>query len=167
MAPGYTENIMRTNDLYPSIVTTYALAEIAHYVVLIGFDGTPCPVWLNPANSEFAGAIDQACPGALSGLRGLVTATDIYVWQSVNLTHGDVERLTGIHGVRLALRSREIQVNDETVALPEHFPWMFPDPVRVEIMDIEDRRAAVARGLQTNSRLQAIYPSVFKIGWYS
>ena len=94
----------------------------------------------------------------MSGLRGLLTASDLYIWQSMNLLHADFEKKTGIEGVRIALRSSLILINDETVAMPEHFPWIFPDPAEATQTDIEDRWTIVARWIKANKRLAPIYP---------
>jgi hypothetical protein len=121
-------------------------------------------VWKNPNKREFASAIKR---GVTAGLRGLLTGTDLYVWQSVNLLHIDFERDAAVSGVRVALRSGEIQVNDETVAQPEHFPWIFPQPQAADAMDIEDRRTLVETWLLSNVRLKRAYPTGFKVTWYS
>jgi hypothetical protein len=97
----------------------------------------------------------------------LVTATDLYVWQSTSLLHTDFERQMGISGIRVALRSGELQVNDETIDQPEHFPWVFPQSHLVAEMDIEDRRATVAAWLRASARLRRVYPRGFNVVWYS
>jgi hypothetical protein len=143
---------------------TSSLDQTASWGVLIGRDGSPFRIWANPSNVAFAEAVRLAAPADLSGLRGLLTQSNLYIWQSVNLLHADFERDTGIHGIRLALRSGEVFVNDETVAMPEHFPWLFPDAVA---MDVDDLREAAAGWLRANARLRAIYPTGFRLGWYS
>jgi hypothetical protein len=148
------------------VLAISALEQAALYVVLAGRDGAPCGVWANPSDNRLAEAIHRTPPGGLAGLRGLLTQSDLYIWQSVNLLHSDFERDTGLQGVRLALRSAEVLVNDETVALPEHFPWVFTEGAEIASADIEDRRTTVAERLQGNARLQAIYPCGFTVGWY-
>jgi hypothetical protein len=137
-----------------------------HFGNLVGRDGRLCTVWANPSKVEFAKAIDRGSSGAVAGLRGMLTPTGLYVWQNVNVLHRDFERDIGINGVRLALRSAEVLVNDETVALPEHFPWVFTEGAEITHMDIEHRRTIVAEWLRGNARLQAIYPCGFTVGWY-
>jgi hypothetical protein len=148
---------MRWSEVEHSVDT---LTE-AFYAELQGRDGLPCRVWKNPSNREFAGAIQR---GATTGLRGLLTAVDLYVWQSVNLLHMDFEHQSAISGMRVVLRSDEIQVNDETVDQPEHFPWVFPQPTE---MDIEDRRDIVAKWLLSSKRLKGVYLNGFRVVWYS
>ena len=101
------------------------LSDVAHYAELTGRDGLPCRIWLNPVSGEFSSALQSGA--SLAGLRGLLTSGDLYVWQSVNLLHADFERESGVEGARVGLRSGTIQVNDETVAHPELFSWMFLD----------------------------------------
>src|ERR1700733_13576398 len=139
------------------VLAISALQPVADYVVLTGRDGAPCGVWANPGDNRFAEAIRRTTPGMLAGLRGSLTQANLYVWQSVNLLHADFERDTGLQGVRLTLLSEEVLANDETVALPDYFPWVFPEATEITHMDIEDRRTIVAEWLRGNARLQAIY----------
>jgi hypothetical protein len=149
-------------------LTDIALALTdAFHGELQGRDGLPCRVWRNPSTAGFADAVREASGAALAGLRGLVTATDLYVWQSTSLLHTDFERQMGISGIRVALRSGELQVNDETIDQPEHFPWVFPQSHLVAEMDIEDRRATVAAWLRASARLRRVYPRGFNVVWYS
>jgi hypothetical protein len=141
-----------------------ALLETPFYGELQGRDGLSCRVWQNPSRQAFSAAIRHGGP-AVAGLRGLLTSHDIFVWQSMNLLHTDFERESGISGLRVALRSGQLHVNDETVDQPEQFPWIFPQSVRE--MDIEDRRTIVAQWLLTSVRLKRIYPAGFNIVWYS
>jgi hypothetical protein len=127
----------------------------------------PCRIWINPARQEFANAIQRSPGGATAGLRGLLTSTDLYTWQSMNLLHADFERKTGIEGVRVGLRHGEIQANSETIAHPEHFRWIFPDQAQAEQLDMEDRRIIVANWLKSNKRLKRIYVNPFQIEWYA
>jgi hypothetical protein len=102
---------------------------------------------------------------AARSMRGLVTQTDLYVWQSMN--HSAFEQATAINGIRIALRTDQIMVNDEAVAFPEHFPWVFPDREQAEAMDIEDRRKLVTQHLERHTRLNRVYPSGFAVVWYA
>jgi hypothetical protein len=119
----------------------------------------PYRIWKNPSQDEFT----TICTSA--ELRGLLTATDLYVWQGMT-PHAEFEKETGIQGVRIVLRAGMICSNDETIALPEHFPWIFPDPIKAAEMDMDDRRAIVVTWLTTNSRLSNIYPHGFSIDGY-
>jgi hypothetical protein len=150
---------MRFNEI---VQASQALTETPFHAELQGRDGLPCRVWKNPTKREFASAISRS---ATAGLRGLLTASDLYVWQSINLLHTDFECNAAVSGVRVALRPGELQVNDETVDQPEHFPWIFP--LSVTEMDIEDRRTIVATWLLSNLRLKHVYPDGFKVTWYS
>jgi hypothetical protein len=125
-----------------------------------------CRVWRNPDRQEFATSL-RSPTADTTGLRGLVSQSDLYVWQSIDLLHSDFERDTGIEGMRIALRANEVQTNDESAALPAHFPWVFPDRAQAEAMDVEDRRKVVSDYLQANVRLQCIYPAGYTIVWYS
>lgn len=147
------------------IVTIEALFEAPHFADLTGRDGLPCRVWRNPSRREFAAALRSRATDA-SGLRGLVTQTDLYVWQSINLLHPDFERDTAINGIRIALRPDQIMVNDEAVMV-EHFPWVFPNQKQAEEMDTEDRRNVVADHLKRHPRLSRVYPNGFVVSWYS
>lgn len=143
------------------------LQEAPHHAVLTGRDGRPCRVWLNPHSAAFGDALRRSARGgSLDGLRGLLTGVDLYVWQSTHLLHADFERESGVQGVRVALRSGSIQANDETVAQPEAFPWVFPDPGLAANTDVEDRRTVVCDWLKANTRLAAIYPEGFNVTWY-
>jgi hypothetical protein len=51
------------------------------------------------------------------------------------------------------------------VALPEHFPWVFPDREQAEMMDVDDRRQVVTEHL--SGRLRDVYPTGFIVLWYS
>jgi hypothetical protein len=144
-----------------------SLNEAPHYAEVQGRDGLPCRVWINPSRREFATAIRRSSDGSTAGLRGLVTATDLYTWQSLNLLHMDFEREIGVLGVRVGLRAGVIQVNDETVAQPEHFPWIFPDTTKADEIDIENRRSIVEQWLAANKRLAHIYPQKFTVSWYA
>jgi hypothetical protein len=143
-----------------------ALRESPHFADLVGRDGLPCRVWKNPDRQEFATAL-RSPTADTSGLRGLLTRSDLYVWQSINLLHSDFERDTGIEGMRIALRANELQTSDESVALPAHFPWVFPDCAQAEAMDVEDRRKVAIEYLQANVGLKCIYPAGYTIVWYS
>jgi hypothetical protein len=143
------------------------LRETVAFTDLMGRDGAVCTVWTNPSEVEFAKAIDRGTAEELAGLRGLLTRSNLYIWQSVNLLHANFERDTGIVGVRLGLRSGEVQANDETVATPEHFPCVFPDAPRAAAIGVDDRREAAAAWLRANTRLKPIYPCGFRIVWYS
>jgi hypothetical protein len=106
-------------------------------------------------------------PQPACGSEGILTPTDLHVWQRVDVLHVDFERETGVIGVRLRLRSGGISVNDETVALPPHFPWVFSDLASVAAMDMDDRREAAGGWLQANALLKPIYPQGFRVVWYS
>ena len=135
-------------------------------IIITGRDGLPCRVWRNPNRQEFATALRSSAADA-NGLRGLLTLSDLYVWQSTNLLHPDFERETRIEGMRIALRASEVRTNHESVALPEQSRWVFPDLAQVATMDIEDRRKLVADHLQRNERLKRVYPAGFTVVWYS
>jgi hypothetical protein len=120
-----------------------------------------CRISKNPTRRQFATALRSSS----SWLRGLLTQVDLYVWRDPS--HSEFERKTGIEGMRLILRTGQVQANDESAALPEHFPWVFPDRERAETMDIEDRRKVVADYLQANVRLKRVYPTGFTVVWYS
>ncbi len=143
-----------------------ALREVPHFADLTGRDGLPCRVWRNPNRQEFATALRSSVADA-NGLRGLLTQSDLYVWQSTNLLHPDFERETCIEGMRIALRASEVRTNHESVALPDQFCWVFPDRVRAATIDIEDRRKLVSDHLQRNERLKRVYPAEFTVVWYS
>jgi|ERR1044072_3301470 hypothetical protein len=110
-------------------------------------------VWQNPAQVQFG------------GLRGLLTKTDLYVWQS--MPHQVVEQATAIDGMRLSLRTDQVLVNHETAAFPEHFPWVFPNREQAEAMDIEDRRQIVIDHLKLDAHLNRMYPTGFAVAWYA
>lgn len=129
--------------------------------------GMPCCVWLDPSSVEFVTALRKASDAEITGLRGVLTEKALYVWQSANLLHMDFERLTGTEGMRLGLRANEIQVNDETVAQPAYFPWVFREHSAAISSDIEDRRRLVERFLVLNTRIKTIYPDDFRIFWYT
>jgi hypothetical protein len=152
---------MRLSEITEAI---QMLTEAPPFAELQGRDGLPCRVWKNPTKREFAGAIKR---GITTGLRGLLTASDLYVWQSTNLLHIDFEHDAAITGVRIGLRSGELHINDETVDQPEHFPWIFPQPDAIADMDMEDRRAIVTAWLLANPRLKRVYPNGFRSVWYS
>lgn len=128
------------------------VVAIETYADLTARDGQPCRVWRNP---------DELT----NEMRGLLTQPDLYVWQSPELSHTDFERGTGIEGVHITLREHAVLANNETVALPEYFPWLFPDLGQAEAMDIEDRRTMVTDHLGV--RLKHIYPTGFTVFWYS
>jgi len=142
-----------------------ALSEAPHFADLTGRDGLPCRVWRNPSRREFAAALRSRAADT-SGLRGLVTQADLYVWQSMNLVHPDFEHATAINGIRIALRAEQVMVNDEAV-IAEHFPWVSPDRQQAEEMDTEDRRSVVTTHLKQHARLSRVYPSGFTVVWYS
>ncbi|WP_039887530.1 hypothetical protein [Acidiphilium sp. PM] len=143
------------------------LSETPKFAELTERGGMPCRVWLDPSSVEFVTALRKASDAEVTGLRGLLTEKALYVWQSANLLHMDFERLTGTEGMRLGLRANEIQVNDETVAQPAYFPWVFRDHSAAISSDIEDRRRLVERFLMLNTKVKTIYPDVFRILWYA
>ncbi len=145
----------------------HSLNETPFYTELQGRDGLPCRVWKNPSNHEFTNAVTQATKSSLSGLRGLIAKNDLYVWQSVNLLHIDFERDAAISGMRIALKTNQLHVNDETVDQPEHFPWIFNNLPTIAEVDMEDRRKIVETWLSSFNRLKRIYPTGFKVIWYS
>jgi hypothetical protein len=99
-----------------------------------------------------------------TGMRGLLTGDDLYVWHGLN--HTDYERQSGVSGIRLILRSERILINLETVDQPEHFPWVFPQHDQIVEMDMNDRRAMVEQWLTANEHLQQVYPDGFRMSWY-
>lgn len=119
------------------------------------------PVWQNPSQKEFSEALRTT-----SGLRGLLTESDLYVWHNMNLLHPHFEAATGIDGIRIVLRVDQIQINHELVAFPELFPWVFPDSGQAEAMDMEDRRKVATTYLEANLRLGRVYSAGFTTMWY-
>jgi hypothetical protein len=143
-----------------------ARATIPHNFEMITAEGWTCPVRRSPGDAF--GLLLRGAPGrALVGMHGLLTETDLLVWQSTTLLHADVERVAGLRGVRIMLRNSGVRVENETVAMPERFPWLFPDAVRTAELEVEERRQAVAAWLTTNRRLCVLYPSGVEIDWYA
>ena len=134
--------------------------QTTYYAELTGRGGQPCPVWRNLTDFEVQEQRDRNEKKAASGLRGLLTQSDLYVWESVDLLHSDFERLTGVQGMRIVLRAHAVHVNNETVALPEFFPWVFSNAD----LDNDDRRHIVKEHLR--QRLRHIYPTGFAVFWY-
>jgi hypothetical protein len=134
-----------------------------HFAELKARDGLLCKVWINPSERKFAQAIERF---DVYGLRALFTDIDLFVWQSNYLLHMDFERDMAVQGMKVLLKPAEVYVNDETVAQPECFRWIFSDPTKAVEMDIEDRRIVVTHWLQTNERLKRLYLNRFKIMWY-
>lgn len=158
---------MRIDEIAPGLNRVIdSLNEAPHYADLQGRDGLACRVWKNPSQREFANAIRSSPDDAAAGLRGLLTATDLYTWQSMNFLHSDFERESGVQGVRVTLRAGTIRINDETIALPEHFPWIFPDPVKAAEMDNDEKWSIVAGWLKANKRLSRVYPQGFTVAGY-
>jgi len=140
------------------------LRGLLHHSVVRGRDERPCRVWRDPVSASFADALRRADPLAVPGLRALLTEAGLFLWQSVHLLHADFERATGLSGVRVMLGPEMVRVNDEVVAQPECFPWLFPDGLDPEI---EARRAFVAGWLTGHTTLRAIHPTGFTVTWYS
>lgn len=135
----------------------------AEYARLTGRDGLEYFVWRNPSQRELVNQIAKA-PHGREGMRAMLTEHDLYFWQSANVLHGDFSRQTGIDGVRVTLHQDGIvQANEETVGVPEEFPWIFTDG---DAMDIADRRLLVETWLRSNRRLAVIYPGGFRVSWY-
>src|SRR5690349_19350200 len=106
---------MRAHEILRPIDT---LTETPFFAEITGRDGLPYRAWKNPSSREFAAALSRQHVDS-SGLRGILTQSDLYVWQSANLLHVDFERSTGVEGAKLGLRRDALQVNDETVDQPE------------------------------------------------
>jgi len=140
------------------------LRGLPHHSVVRGRDGRPCRVWRDPVSASFADALRRADPLAVPGLRALLTQAGLFLWQSIHLLHADLERAAGLSGVRVLLGPEMVRVNDEVVALPGCFPWLFPDGFDPEI---EARRAFVAGWLAGQPTLRAIHPAGFTVAWYS
>jgi hypothetical protein len=118
-------------------------------------------VWKNPTHPGFLNLIRQA-PHGSEGMRAMMTSHDLYFWQSLHVLHGDFTRQTGIDGVRIMLRPAEIAVNQEVIAMPFEFPWIFDD----DDPDLDERQVIVERWLHANSRLTTIYTQGFNVNWY-
>jgi hypothetical protein len=152
----FRNHTMRIDEVAPELGRVIdSLNEALHYADLQGRDGLACRVWKNPSQREFANAIRSSSDGVAAGLRGLLTATDLYTWQSMNFLHADFERESGMQGVRVTLRAGAIRLNDETIALPEHFPWIFPDAAKAAEMD-NDEKLAVVTGWQISGFRESI-----------
>ena len=87
---------------------------------------------------------------------GLLTETDLFVRRDGS--HADFQIVSGL---RIRLHPHEVHVNDEVVAFPEFFPWVFPDL----LADTDDLRNIVTTYLEV--RLRWIYPAGFIVRWYS
>jgi hypothetical protein len=73
-------------------------------------------------------------------------------------------RQIGVDGVRVRLASNLVAINQETIAVPSEFPWIFANDG--DLMEVELRREIVERWLKANSRLAGIYPRGFTVTWY-
>ena len=121
--------------------------------------------WTNPTFAAFREVADPAS-GSIEELRAIVSGDDIHVWKDPNLLHAAFAQQKGVDGVRLRLRRRLVQVNQETVAFPDHFPWVFNDVEAAWQMAIEERHLVVSRWLRQSRALLLLYPSGFEIAWY-
>jgi len=94
--------------------------------------------------------------------RALLTEFKLFVWDGT--PHADFEHNLGVQGIRLLLRDGGVQVHHETVAMPEHFPWVLPE--NAEALDMDDRRRLVEEYLTASEPLKQFYPTGFSISWY-
>jgi hypothetical protein len=111
-------------------------------------------VWLNPTLTD----LDML----LTDKRGMLTRTDLHVWQASEMTHNEFCRQSGIDGVRLGLGPETVWVNDE-VLVSDQFGWIFGGAGT----DVVERQAMLAAYLRSNPRLAMVYPDGFKTGGYS
>jgi hypothetical protein len=123
-------------------------------------------VWRNPISAKFSEAL-RTGSHRVAGLRALVTASDLWAWQSISLSNAGFVRQAGIDGVRVRLSGDVVSLNHETIAFPTHFSWIFPDPVVTQALNVDDRRITAARWLRENPRIRHLYPNAFRLMWYS
>ena len=141
---------------------TDCLRDTPHHASVTGRDGMPCRVWKNPVSHDLSDALRSSL--GHDGLRGLTNADDLYLWQSVNLPHSDLEQRLGLQGVRVTLRQSAVQANWETISAPEDFPWVFPDGAYA--LDNDQRQARAEAWLHAQPHLSALYPEGFSVIWY-
>jgi hypothetical protein len=98
--------------------------------------------------------------------RGILTADNLFTWREPAVTHAGFVDLTGVDGIRLRLTPDTIRVHHETIALPEHFAFVYRDIEAAWQQDLDMRRAVVGRWLRSNAYLRIIYPAKFLIDWY-
>jgi hypothetical protein len=156
---------MGKNDLQSGRAVAGLLDAIPYCMKLFDRDGLPCQVWRNPRSAGFSTALKTGSH-RVAGLRALLTANDLYVWQSVSLLHGGFAEQTGIDGVRVGLRVNVVMMHEETVAFPEHFLWVYPDTGVAQALDVDDRREIAAQWLRQSSGLRHLYPNGFDTMWY-
>ncbi|MDO9707644.1 hypothetical protein [Paracraurococcus lichenis] len=125
-------------------------------VVIAG--GRSCSIRRNPGDA-FGLLLRGAPARALAGTRGLLTATDLLVWQNGTVFHDDVERATGLRGLHLVLRNADVGVSLDALDPGMGPPWLLPAGEAT-------RREAVTAWLRANPRLAALYPEGFGIDWY-
>jgi hypothetical protein len=80
-------------------------------------------------------------------------------------SHAEFESDTGMTGVRLIIDHNTVLINDETVALPHLYSWLYPDDV--DELDIDERRRIVETFILSCNQAQAICPPGCRFGWYS
>lgn len=148
----------------PRVTGLLKLVDAWPYAAGSGERDLPCPFWKNPDSKDFRDGLENL-KFSCEGLRAIVTERDLYVWQSNDLLHADFVRRTGFDGVRVGLRQRSIEVNQETVAFPEEFPWIFTE-AEVEEMDDGQRHSVIVDWLLDCHVLNNLYPNGFLTTWY-
>ena len=128
-----------------------------------GRDGHHYCVWRNPSDREVAELI-AGSPRAKWRVRAVLTEHDLYLWHSARVLHGDFVRQVGADGVRVRLQPDIVLVNQETIAAPSEFPWIFENDGN--LIDMDRRREMVERWLKANLRLATFYPHGFTTNWY-
>ncbi len=118
-------------------------------------------VWRSPSSAQ--GAVAFPLGGTA---RGILTAEDLFIWRALIATHAMFVRLTGIDGLRFRLADGAIGVHQETIALPDHFSFVYGDVEAAGEQDPETRRSAVERWLRSNAPLRTIHPGEFTVYWY-
>jgi hypothetical protein len=82
-------------------------------------------------------------------------------WES----HAQFEKDTGITGVHIIVDQNTVLINDEAVALPELYSWIYPD--NVADLEIEQRRRIVEQFVQSCAQAESICPPGCRFAWYS
>jgi hypothetical protein len=98
--------------------------------------------------------------------RGILTPDDLFVWRALTVTHAMFVHMTGIDGLRFRLAQGAIGVHQETIALPEHFSFVYTDVEAAGEQNPEMRCATVERWLRSNAHLRTIHPKEFAVYWY-